>query len=190
MRRGVVLLLVALCAGCGGSSSSHPSISASPPDGLIDVPPRIRISGAGDGALVTASTVDEQGRRWASTTPVADVRKDPTRPLWAMRHGDDAYLAPLKGFSVRLDLVEGGRSVAHTTMNRRWIGPGVRREDVRDGLYGQVFDPRGSGRRAAALIIGGSNGGLSTSGIAALLASHGYPALALAYFKEPACRAT
>jgi hypothetical protein len=40
----------------------------------------------------------------------------------------------LKGFSVRLNLVEGGRSVAHTTMNRRWMGPGVRREDVRDGL--------------------------------------------------------
>jgi dienelactone hydrolase len=185
--RRLVVLSAAVglaCAACGGSSS-HPSISATPRDGLLDVRPRITIEGAADGAVVRATTVDEAGRRWTSTTPVADLRKDPTMPLWSMRHGDDAYRAPLQGFSVRLDLVEDGRSVAHTTMNRRWLGPGVRSEAVRDGLYGEFFDPRGSGRRAAALVIGGSEGGLTTSGIAALLASHGYPALALAYFKEP-----
>jgi dienelactone hydrolase len=56
---------------------------------------------------------------------------------------------------------------------------------VRDGLYGELYAPAGGGRRAAALVIGGSEGGLRTAGVAGLLASHGYPALALAYFKEP-----
>jgi dienelactone hydrolase len=61
----------------------------------------------------------------------------------------------------------------------------VRHAHVRDGLYGDVFDPAGSGRRPAALVIGGSDGGLTTGGEAALLASHGYPAMALAYFHAP-----
>jgi hypothetical protein len=52
---------------------------------------------------------------------------------------------------VRLDLVADGRSVAHTTIRRRWTTPGVRHEPVRDGLYGEVFEPAGSGRRPAAL---------------------------------------
>jgi dienelactone hydrolase len=185
MRRGFVLILVALCAGCGDSSSSHPSISASPRDGLIDARPRITIDGAGDGATVRATAVDERGQRWTSTTPVADVRKDPTRPLWSLSHREDFFVPQQSGFSVRLDLVEGGRSVAHTSIRRRLLAPGVRKQAVRNGLYGELYEPAGGGRRAAALVIGGSEGGLRTGGVAGLLASHGYPALALAYFKEP-----
>jgi dienelactone hydrolase len=183
MRRGLVLSVALLCAGCGGASS-HPSISAAPRDGLVDPPPRIRIADAPDGAVVRATTVDEQGRRWASTTPVTTVRRDPARPLWSMRRDSDVFFASRSGFNVRLDLVAGGHSVAHTTIRRRWTAPGVRHEPVRDGLYGEVFEPAGSGRRPAALVIGGSEGGLSTGGEAALLASHGYPAMALAYFRE------
>jgi dienelactone hydrolase len=185
MRRGFVLILVALCTGCAGSSSSHPSISASPRDGLIDARPRITIDGAGDGAMVRATAVDERGQRWTSTTPVADVRKDPARPLWSMSHGEDFFVPQQSGFSVRLDLVQGGRSVAHTSIRRRLLAPGVRKQAVRNGLYGELYEPAGGGRRAAALVIGGSEGGLRTGGVAGLLASHGYPALALAYFKEP-----
>jgi dienelactone hydrolase len=184
VRRRLVLSVVLLCAGCGGSAS-HPVIAATPASGLIDAPPRIHVSGAGDRAVVRASTVDGDGRRWTSTTRVADLRHDPTRPLWTLRHGQDFFLAPSPGFVVRVDLVDGGQSVAHTTITRRWTSPGVRSAPVRDGLYGEVFDPPGSGRRAAALVIGGSEGGLGTSGMAALLASHGYPAMALAYFRAP-----
>lgn len=184
MRRGSVLLLVLFCTGCGGSSS-HPSISATPRDGLLDARPRITIDGAGDGAVVRATAVDRTGQKWTSTTAVADVRKDPTRPLWSMRGGPDSYVPPRPGFSVRLELVEGGRSVAHTSIRRRLLAPGVRGQAVRAGLYGELYRPPGGGRRAAALVIGGSEGGLRTAGVAGLLASHGYPALALAYFKEP-----
>jgi len=184
MRRVLVLSAVLLCAGCGGSSS-HPAITATPTTGLTDAPLRVGVSGADDRAVVRASTVDADGQRWTSTTRVADLRRDRTRPLWTLRHGQDFFLAPPGGFVVRLDLVDGGRSVAHATISRRWTAPDVRHAPVRHGLYGEVFDPPGSGRRAAALVIGGSDGGLTTRGIAGLLASHGYPALALAYFKEP-----
>jgi dienelactone hydrolase len=40
-------------------------------------------------------------------------------------------------------------------------------------------------RRPAVLIFGGSEGGLAVADLAGLLASHGYPALALAYFGAP-----
>jgi dienelactone hydrolase len=184
MRRGLVLSAILLWAGCGGTSS-HPVITATPASGLLDAPLRIRVRGAGDGAVVRASTVGTGRHRWTSTTNLAALRRDPTRPLWTLRHGQDFFLAPPSGFVVRLDVVDGGRSVAHATIARRWMAPGVRREPVRNGLYGEVFDPPGSGRHAAALVIGGSNGGLTTGGIAALLASHGYPAEALAYFGAP-----
>jgi hypothetical protein len=127
MRRDLVLLLVLVCAGCG-SSSSHPSISATPRDGLLDARPRITVAGAGDGAVVRATTVDERGQRWTSTTPVADVRRDPTRPLWSLSHGEDFFVPARSGFTVRLDLVQGGRSVAHTSIRRRLVAPGVRRQ--------------------------------------------------------------
>ena len=41
------------------------------------------------------------------------------------------------------------------------------------------------GRRPATVVWGGSEGGLDTATWAAMLASHGVPALALAYFAEP-----
>ena len=40
-------------------------------------------------------------------------------------------------------------------------------------------------RRTAVLVFGGSEGGLATSLLAARFAADGYPALALAYFREP-----
>jgi dienelactone hydrolase len=185
MRRGLAAACVAaLVAGCGGSSA-HPAISATPREGLIDAPPRISVSGVDDQAVVRATTVDARGATWTSITRIADLRRDPTRPFWTLRHGQDFFVSRLSGFDVRLDVIEGGRTVAHTTMARRWYAGGVRRHAVRDGLYGGVFDPPGRGRRAAALVIGGSDGGLGTAGLAALLAAHGYPAMALAYFRAP-----
>jgi dienelactone hydrolase len=143
------------------------------------------VSGVGDDAVVRASTVDERNQTWTSTTHVADLRRDPSRPLWTLGHGEDFFAPPPSGFVVRLDLVDGGRSVAHTTIARRFIARGAQRQPVRDGLYAELFAPSGSGRRSAALVIGGSDGGLTTGGEAALLAAHGFPAMALAYFRAP-----
>jgi dienelactone hydrolase len=56
---------------------------------------------------------------------------------------------------------------------------------AKDGLYGMYFAPAGNHRRRPAILaLGGSQGGAPFD-MAALLASHGYPALALNYFKAP-----
>ena len=57
---------------------------------------------------------------------------------------------------------------------------------ARQGFYGEFFSClAAAARRPAVLIIGGSQGGLASTLLAALLAAHDYPALAIAYFKEP-----
>ena len=50
-----------------------------------------------------------------------------------------------------------------------------------EGLVGTLFDPAGPGPHPAVLVLGGSDGALM-EGTAAVLASRGYAALALAYF--------
>jgi dienelactone hydrolase len=57
-----------------------------------------------------------------------------------------------------------------------------------DGVYGRVSRPKdNSTRKPALLVFGGSEGGLRPAVVlkAALLAAHGYPTLALAYWKAP-----
>jgi dienelactone hydrolase len=64
----------------------------------------------------------------------------------------------------------------------------VRRLNVaRDGIYGEWHTPAdGRGRMPAVVAFGGSTGGLvAMPRFARAFASEGYPALALAYFKEP-----
>ena len=48
-----------------------------------------------------------------------------------------------------------------------------------------ALPPAGSSPRVAVLAIGGSGGGVGMAADAALLASHGHPTLALAYFRYP-----
>jgi len=62
-------------------------------------------------------------------------------------------------------------------------GEGVQHSPVHDGgLRGTLFTPAGQGPHPAVLVVGGSNGGVPVHP-AAWLASHGYVALALAYFR-------
>jgi len=56
---------------------------------------------------------------------------------------------------------------------------------ARDGFFGFYAAPRHDAKRSALLVLGGSEGGLTTDTLAASLAARGYPALAVAYFKEP-----
>lgn len=81
------------------------------------------------------------------------------------------------------------RQVAAATVTQLLSGPGVSLHTetlARVGFVGRYYRPRGSGRHEAVVVWGGSEGGLSDSSEeAALLASHGIPALALAYFDAP-----
>ncbi|CAG2150015.1 acyl-CoA thioester hydrolase/BAAT C-terminal domain-containing protein [Ralstonia mannitolilytica] len=90
-----------------------------------------------------------------------------------------------------LTATAGGESV-HTRFVQRLAAPGVTRHEVRaadngEGLVGTLYlpDPYAHpGPRPAVLILNGSGGGMNEPR-AALYASHGYAAFALAYFKAP-----
>lgn len=101
--------------------------------------------------------------------------------------------APLSGtYVVRLEVKVDGRTVATATATRRSpqaVGVTTKKLTVAaDGVYGVLYRPKNpSTRKPALLVFGGSEGGLSypvqvNSG---LLAAHGYPTLALAYFDAP-----
>jgi fermentation-respiration switch protein FrsA (DUF1100 family) len=101
-----------------------------------------------------------------------------------------AFLHGPAGYDVELEASVSGR-VAATTMAKRQ-GPtavGVTEKQLRPTkgrIYGNLYLPRHiTGRRPAVLVSSGSAGGLTTTMAAAPLAAHGYPSLALAYFKAP-----
>jgi dienelactone hydrolase len=78
---------------------------------------------------------------------------------------------------------DGRRSASHV-IRRVYAGPAVSsRKVTENGLVGKMFEPLSVGPCPALLVVGGSGGGLAWSQeMAALLASHGFAALALAYF--------
>jgi len=83
---------------------------------------------------------------------------------------------------VRLHAEAPGAAPAELTIERRLAGDGVSRRAVREaGVVGTLFLPPGEGSHRAVIVLGGSDGGISEHR-AALVASHGYAALSLAYF--------
>jgi dienelactone hydrolase len=100
---------------------------------------------------------------------------------------------PLSGtHDVRLEVKVGGETLAAATATRQSPGAvGVTTKTLTvpgDGVYGTLFRPKDTAaRKPALLVFGGSEGGLSypVQLKAALLAAHGYPTLALAYFRAP-----
>ena len=91
---------------------------------------------------------------------------------------------------IRLSVVAGNRTLANASIRRRPRAPSVSVQHLRpddDGLYGTYYGLSDtSPDRPAVVLMGGSEGGLhdNLDLEAALLASRGYPALALAYFGE------
>jgi Acyl-CoA thioester hydrolase/BAAT N-terminal region len=83
-------------------------------------------------------------------------------------------------FTVQAD----GALLASATMTRRYMSEDVEVHPVlEEGVVGKVFYKRVDQPRPAIIIVGGSNGGLAiVQHLAALFASHGYVALAIAYF--------
>lgn len=163
---------------------------------LWDAQLRIRVSGlrAREHAVLRATSVDAKGKRYVSSIAVtADsdgrvvLKGDAAlRPLWSLRPiglqvgVDFAYETPPSGERVKLSIAG-----ATTTIRRIYIAQGVHSVEVRHPFYGEYYAPRTNARRPAILVFGGSEGGLSTAGIAQLYASRGDPSLALAYFGEP-----
>ena len=191
------------------------TLSVTPADDLIDVSRQIVVTGLAPGAQVgiVAQTRRGAGVLWHSRAAfIADAQGtvDLTRDapisgdyagvsamglVWSQRPHDGKareVFPPLTatGFeplTTTLTATANGESV-HTSFVQRLAAPGVTRHDVRDdGLVGTLHlpDPYAHpGPRPAVLILNGSGGGINEPR-AALYASHGYAAFALAYFKAP-----
>lgn len=203
-RLTLIAVVAAACVACGGAHSVH--VRVTPATSLLDRPLSIRITGARSGSRVTV-TARENGWTAHGTFRVpaggeVDLARVPSLGgsytgrhamglFWSMRPA--AALpggpTPWDGGTVEFDVTAGGRHLATTLVTRRSAAPQLRTHVLdlaRDGLYGRFYSlPPAGGAHAAVVIWGGSEGGLSVDPDARLLASHGFPTLALAYFAEP-----
>jgi dienelactone hydrolase len=176
---------------------------------LYDVPLDIRVTGLRPGERVTVglSATNQRGRRWsaratfaararvldlAAAAPAAGSYRGVARmglfESMRSRHFV-SYFGPRNIQPFTLTAVIRGRLVASATLVRELSPRGVQcvqQTVATAGFFGSYCAPaKKTARRPAVLIFGGSEGGLAVADLARLLASHGYPALALAYFHAP-----
>ncbi|GFM84613.1 palmitoyl-CoA hydrolase [Pseudomonas cichorii] len=188
--------------------SVTPYIQVVPEDGLLDEPRHIRLGGLEPYERVFLSSETLRGKVvWrASAEFVAnaqgevDLQRDaPVKGdyqqtsdmgmLWAQRPETGASAQP---FNARMDQplitrlsLRSAAGEATAELTQRLMAPGVSRREVRAGrLVGTLFLPAGAGPHPAVMVLNGSGGGINEPR-AALYASRGYAAFALAYFKAP-----
>lgn len=189
------------------------NITVTPADDLIDVPRRIVVTGAVPGGLVQiASHTLRAGVPWHSSARfVADANGHVDVTLAPAIDGSYAGISAMGLLWSQIPEQEGKRELFHAdvqqplattlhasvvgadagdaveaTLVQRLCADGVTRREVREqGLVGSLFLPPASGGPyPAVMILNGSGGGINEPR-AALYASRGYAAFALAYFKAP-----
>ena len=108
--------------------------------------------------------------------------------IWSMTpsaHKTGRYQPP-RDFgpqTIEFRLMRGSAQLAAASLQQIPIAEGVERVTLHEGaLRGTLFLPPGKDRHPGVLVLGGSEGGMPTRR-AAWLASHGFAALALAYFR-------
>ena len=192
---------------------SHVTIHVAPVETQADQPVSIKVSGLPPGDVVSLRlrTTDAGGVAWSSFAAFRASQAGVVDPatsaavagsysgvsamglFWSIvpqgtPPGGDYFWNRASPLSFQLSVAVNGDVKASARLSRRLAnGPlSVIPEGVgTSGFYGEFFSPAAAARRPAVLIIGGSQGGLASTLLAALLAAHDYPALAIAYFKEP-----
>ncbi len=188
------------------------ALGVAPADDLIDVPRRIVVTGLAPGARVGIVAQTRRGNAvlWhsraafiADADGTVDLSRDapvggdytgidPMGLVWSQRPEDGKARevfppSAVEPLTTTLTATAQGASV-HASFVQRLAAPGVTRQEVRDaGLVGTLYlpDPYAHpGPRPAVMVLNGSGGGINEPR-AALYASHGYAAFALAYFKAP-----
>jgi dienelactone hydrolase len=94
------------------------------------------------------------------------------------------FIAPgLTALPLHLKLVVDGIVRDTASVQRFLLDTGIAAQHVdTNGVVGVLYTPQTRRNRGAVLVLGGSEGGIGGADVAALLASHGYVALAIAYF--------
>jgi hypothetical protein len=131
-------------------------------DGQVDVTRRAPVSGTYEG-------VAPMGFFWSMDLVPGEMQPVPP----------GAIMLPVP---IRLEAEGADGRRAEITIVRRVAGPGVTRHVIRtDGIVGTLFLPPGPGPHSAVMVVSGGGGGLDEFR-GAILASHGYAALALGHF--------
>ncbi len=185
-----------------------PHLDVTPATALIDRPVVIRASGLAPGsrATFTLETTGARGERWQSIAiceadrhGAVDLRSckplasssyasvDAMGLFWSMRpveHPDAGYFPAPKTRTTdyRLTLESGSAAPVTQAIVREAWDATVRSMPAPAPLVGTYFVPVNARHAPAVLVLGGSEGGHAMDPVAALLASHGYAALSLAYF--------
>ncbi len=186
------------------------AINITPDQPGLDQSVRIEVSGLvpGERVMLIAQTRDADQSLWRSRAEFlvpADGRLDLTRdaPFSGDYHGVDGEgllwsqqqveVGPSKALgaeavapsTTEIDVRGDAGSRARVSLTRHFVATGVTRRDVvEDGIVGSLYTPAGPGPFPAVVYLNGSGGGINEAR-AALLASHGYAALALGYFGAP-----
>lgn len=147
----------------GAAFHSH-AIFETDAEGFVDVRTQHPIAG-------TYEMADPMGLFWSMEPVPESVR----------RKGREFEL--LMPWLVDLAATVNDEILDAVQLKRLLVHPDVTRQPMRDdGLVGTFFIPGGQGPFPTLLVLSGSNGGRLET-LAALLASRGYAALALAYFQ-------
>lgn len=190
--------------------ASAPEFSIDAVHGLMDESRRIVISGLAPDELVAISAFTGRGGgvNWmsqatfmADASGIVDLTRDapvggdyaeisPMGLIWGQQPVEsssqdlfaDDVMSPL---TTKLIAETASGAKAEASFEQAFAAPGVERREIREkGLVGTLFTPSGAGPHPAVVVLNGSGGGINEPR-AALLASRGYQAFALGYFKAP-----
>lgn len=163
-----------------------------PPEVLHDADVAVRVTGLEPGAAydvqsdfvtrggsvwrsVAAYTADEHGAVDVARSFICSMEKTKETPSTTSTLEDDDRSI------ITVTVLQQKKKVAEKRITLWKRAPGVSTTEIRGPLVGTFYAPYGKRALPAVIVLGGSEGGISREA-AALLASHGYAALAVAYF--------
>ncbi len=183
------------------------TLNVFPSRALVDEAAVIRAEGLqpNDQVLIRGELVDGANEHWSSQADfIADAggvidtsRQAPVKGfykevsamglVWSMQPNEKhvpSYQAPreLGPQVIEFHLVRKGQQVAGAQMQQLAVADGLQRITIDGQLHGVLLVPNSTGPHPGVLVVGGSEGGMPLRK-AAWLASRGYAALALAYFR-------
>ena len=192
-----------LLAACGDTGLAR-KVHVAPNPAKVDEPLVITLKGLSPWQRVTlrARFVDGYDVEWTSRAVFRsdflgklDVSRqspvegsytgtDPMGLVWSADGHGASYAISLRPQPLLITAETEGKT-AGVEVARNLLTDEIATTDVRErGLYGRFFRPAAGGPSPGVLVLGGSEGGLAPYVMreAALLAGHGFAALALAYF--------
>lgn len=206
---GMTLALAASLVACTSEPEPREGVlEVSPEVSLLDEAVHIRVTGLSPGQRIelTATGPSLDGSTWSASATfragdegVVDLERDAPESgdytgvdgmgLIAAMASSDAPAPMPSELAAEQAITIAVTDGASAQLSRVAIAPGVTYQQLTaadHGVAGILFTPA-QPAGAGVLLIGGAEGGVSPNlvGLGLMLAAHGYPALALAYFNAP-----